>query len=118
VSPVLASTRAGNFVRALLTILFMALIFREAYLLWYFHTPAWTSRPDEIHYCGSWYEREDGPDLNAAQARQLAGGNLKQVMRSPVIRPIGAYRPGKRCPTNIFAKISDDGFVVYTISDR
>ena len=44
-SPVLASSRAGNFVRALIVIGLITIVFRELYLLWYFHTPAWTSRP-------------------------------------------------------------------------
>ncbi len=116
-SPVLAPTRSGNFVRALLTILFMAFLYREAYLMWFFHTPAWDSRPDEIRYCGTWYERQNARDITSAEARTLAGGTLKQVMRSPALHPIGAYRPAKHCPKYIFAKISDDGFVTYMITE-
>jgi hypothetical protein len=117
VSPVLATNRAGNFVRALITIMLLALLFREAYLMWFFHTPAWTSRPEEIRYCGTWYEQQDGRDVTSAEARVLAGGRLKEVMRSPVFRPVAAYRPAKACPRHIFAKISKDGFVTYLITE-
>lgn len=113
-SPVLASGRAGGFVRAILTIGVMALILREAYLMWFFHTPAWTSRPHEIRYCGSYYERRGGPDVSSTEVRRLAGGRVKQIMRSPVLRPIAAYRPAKACPRYVFAKVSDSEFVVYT----
>jgi hypothetical protein len=85
--------------------------------MWFFHTPAWTSRPDEIRYCGTWYELQKRPDVNLAEATRLAGGNLSQVMRSPVFRPIGAYRPADACPTYIFAKVDKNTFVVYMITE-
>ncbi|MCK9898805.1 hypothetical protein CC117_15675 [Parafrankia colletiae] len=116
-SPVLASSRAGNLVRALIIIALLVLIMRTAYLLWVFHTPAWTSRPQDIHYCGGWYERTETPDLTGGEARKLAGGRLDQVMRSPVLRPIAAYRPGSSCPRYIFAKVGSDTYVSYEITD-
>lgn len=116
-SPVLASNRAGNLIRALITIAVLVLIMRTAYLLWVFHTPAWTSRPHDVHYCGGWYERAESPDASGAEARKLAGGQLKQVMRSPVLRPIAAYRPGSDCPRHIFAKVGADTYVIYEITD-
>ncbi|WP_007516169.1 hypothetical protein [Pseudofrankia saprophytica] len=118
-SPVLASSRAGNFVRSLLIIGLMVIIFRELYLLWFFHTPAWTSRPPEIRYCGSYYEqRENPPDVSTAEMNRLAGGRVKQIMRSPVLRPVAAYRPAKACPRYVFAKVDDDRFVVYTFPSK
>jgi hypothetical protein len=115
VSPVLASTRAGNFVRALLIVGLLAVIFREIYLLWYFHTPAWTSRPDQIRYCGTYYDRRHNPpDVSYAEMTSLAGGEVKQVMRSPVLRPIAAYKPAKACPRYVFASVGAGRFVVYT----
>lgn len=116
-SPVLASSRAGNLVRALIIIALLTLLMRTAYLMWFFHTPAWTSRPDDIRYCGGWYERQDGADRTSTQAQQLAGGRLKQVMRSPVFRPIAAYKPASACPRYIFAKVGEDTFVTYQITD-
>ncbi|WP_250284712.1 MULTISPECIES: hypothetical protein [unclassified Frankia] len=115
-SPVLASGRAGNFVRALLTILVTALVFREIYLLWFFHTPAWTSRPKEIRWCGAWYERSNERDRTLAEARDLAGGSLVEVSRLPVWRPIVAYKPSDDCPPHIFGKVGDDTFTTYLIS--
>ncbi|AEH11708.1 MULTISPECIES: hypothetical protein [Protofrankia] len=115
-SPVLASGRAGNFVRALLTILVMALVFREIYLLWFFHTPAWTSRPKEIRWCGAWYERSNERDRTLVEARDLAGGSLVQVSRLPVWKPIVAYKPSGDCPPYIFGKVGDDTFTTYLIS--
>jgi len=117
VSPVLASGRAGNLIRSLLIIAVLVLLMRTAYLMWFFHTPAWTSRPDEIRYCGGWYERADSRDVSEAEARELAGGKLKQIMRSPVLRPIAAYRPASACPRYIFAKVGEDAFVVYEVSE-
>jgi hypothetical protein len=117
VSPVLATSRAGNFVRALIIIALMTLLFREAYLMWYFHTPAWNSRPAEIRYCGTWYERQYSRDVSKAEARRLADGSLRQVMRSPVFRPIATYRPARACPKYLFAKVSKDGFVVYMVTE-
>lgn len=116
-SPVLASSRAGNLVRALIIIALLTLLMRSLYLMWYFHTPAWTSRPDDIRYCGGWYERLDDPDITADEARELAGGRLKQVMRSPVLRPIATYRPASACPRYIFAKVGEDTYVTYAIAD-
>lgn len=116
-SPILASGRAGNFIRAVFVILILVLVMRTAYLMWFFHTPAWTSRPDEIRYCGGWYERTDGPDVTGSRARQVAGGYLKQVTRSPVLRPIAAYRPGSACPRYVFAKVGEDAFVTYLTKD-
>ncbi|CUU57223.1 hypothetical protein Ga0074812_11159 [Parafrankia irregularis] len=116
-SPVLASNRAGNLVRALIIIAILVLIMRTAYLLWVFHTPAWTSRPHDVQYCGGWYERSETPDLTGAEARKRAGGRLKQVMRSPVLRPITAYKPGSACPRYIFAKVASDTYVQYEITD-
>ncbi|MBX6388653.1 MAG: hypothetical protein IRZ08_06585 [Frankia sp.] len=118
-SPVLASSRAGNLVRGILIVALIALVFREIYLLWVFHTPAWTSRPKEIRYCGEYYERrDDPPDVNTAEATRLAGGRLKQIMRSPVLRPVAAYRPASDCPRFIFTKVGDDRFVVYTFPGK
>jgi len=115
VSPVLASSRAGNFVRALIVIGLITIVFRELYLLWYFHTPAWTSRPNEIRYCRTYYERRDNPpDVSTSDMESLAGGRVKQVMRSPVLRPIAAYKPAKACSRYVFAKVGSDRFVVYT----
>ncbi|WP_018504009.1 hypothetical protein [Parafrankia discariae] len=116
-SPVLATNRAGNLVRALITIALLVLIMRTAYLLWVFHTPAWTSRPHDVHYCGGWYERQETADVSGAQARKLAGGRLRQVMRSPVLRPIAAYRSGSACPRYIFAKVGEDTYVTYQVTD-
>ncbi len=116
VSPVLASGRAGNFVRALLIITIIALVFREMFLLWFFHTAAWTSRPKEIHWCGSWYELSNEPDRTQADARKLAGGALTQVGRLPVWRPIVAYRPSRDCPEHIFGKVDQDRYTTYLIS--
>jgi hypothetical protein len=116
VSPVLASSRAGNFIRALLAVLLIALLFREMYLLWFFHTGAWTSRPKEVRWCATWYERVSGPDRSRADVERLAGGAVHQVARSPVWRPIVAYRPSRACPTWIFAQVSSDGFVTYTLT--
>ena len=116
-SPVLASNRVGNLIRSLLIIAVLVLIMRTAYLMWFFHTPAWTSRPDEIRYCGGWYERSDRPDISGAEAEELAGGKLKQIMRSPVLRPIAAYRPASACPRYIFAKVAEDTFVVYEVAE-
>jgi hypothetical protein len=98
-------------------ILLLALLFREIYMMWVFRTPAWTSRPDQIRYCGTYYDRQKGRDITGAEARTLAGGRLKQVMRSPVLRPIAAYRPASACPRYIFAKVSDDAYVVYAFGD-
>ena len=114
-SPVLASSRAGNLVRALLIIVLLASVFREIYLMWYFHTPAWTSRPDQIRYCGTYYDRRNNPpDVSTAQMTALAGGRVKQVMRSPVLRPIAAYKPAHACPRYVFASVGSGRFVVYT----
>lgn len=115
-SPILASNRAGNFVRATLTILVIALMFREAYLMWFFQTPAWTSRPPVVRYCGTVYERQNGRDIDSGEARVLAGGRLKQVMRSPVFRPVAAYRPAKACPRYVFVKVSGNDFVTYLVT--
>jgi hypothetical protein len=115
VSPVLASSRAGNFVRALLIIAVMTIVLRELYLLWEFHTPAWTSRPKEIRYCHTYYERRDAPpDVSTADMESIAGGRVKQIMRSPVLRPVAAYKPAHACPRYVFAKVGEDRFVVYT----
>jgi hypothetical protein len=113
VSPVLATSRAGNFVRAILTILVMALVLREIYLLWFFHTAAWTSRPKEIRWCGQWYEKDAQADLTQSSAAQTAGGPLDTVTHSPVFRPIVAYKPGSTCPDWAFAKVGKDRYVAY-----
>jgi hypothetical protein len=39
-------------------------------------------------------------------------------MRSPVLRPIAAYKPARACPRYIFAKVDSDRFVVYTYPGR
>jgi hypothetical protein len=102
-------------VRALIIIAVITIVFRELYLLWVFHTPAWTSRPQQIRYCGKYYDqREDPPDVSTATMESLAGGRVKQIMRSPVLRPVAAYRPAKACPRYVFAKVGSDRFVVYT----
>lgn len=117
--PVLASSRAGNFVRSVIVIALLALMFREVYLLWFFHTAAWTSRPAEMKWCGSWYGRVDSrPDKTRAEAETLAGGPLKQVGRSPVLRPVMAYKVGHACPHYAFAKVSEDGYVTYVLKDE
>ena len=116
-SPVLATNRAGNFVRALLTILVIAVVFREVYLLWFFHTAAWTSRPKEVRWCGQWYQKADRADLSRADAVELAGGRLKTVTHSPVFRPIMAHKPGGSCPTYAFAKVGQDRYVAYAAED-
>ncbi|KQC40266.1 MULTISPECIES: hypothetical protein [unclassified Frankia] len=116
-SPILASGRAGNFLRSVLIILLLVLMMRTAYLLWFFHTPAWTSRPHDVRYCGGWYERADAPDVTGRQARRTAGGDLKPVMRSPVFRPITAYRPSSTCPQYLFAKVGRDVYVTYRATE-
>ncbi len=115
-SPVLASSRTGNFVRSLLVIFMITLLFREMYLLWFFHTAAWTSRPREIRWCGSWYELSDEQDHTQADARKLAGGALAQIGRLPVWRPIVAYKPSHDCPEHIFGKVGADRYTTYLIS--
>jgi hypothetical protein len=117
VSPILAPGRAGNFIRALFIILLLVLLMRTVYLMWFFRTPAWTSRPDEIRYCGGWYKRSDELDIAGSRARQMAGGSLKEVRRSPVFRPIMAYRPTSDCPRYLFARIGKDVFVIYRAAD-
>ncbi len=112
-SPILASGRAGNLIRSLLIIFVLVLLMRTAYLLWFFHTPAWTSRPHEIRYCGSWYERARQPEITSGEAVTTAGGRLKTVRRSPVFRPITAYRPTSDCPRYLFAKVGKDAYVTY-----
>jgi hypothetical protein len=113
VSPVLATSRAGNFVRAILTILVIAVMFREIYLLWFFHTGAWTSRPKEIRWCGQWYQKVDQADVTRSKATDTAGGPLKTVTHSPVFRPVMAYKPGGSCPDWAFAKVGKDRYVAY-----
>ncbi|WP_131749363.1 hypothetical protein [Frankia sp. Cppng1_Ct_nod] len=115
-SPVLASSRAGNFVRALLVILMITLLYREIYLLWFFHTAAWTSRPKEIRWCGSWYERLNDRDRTQEEARKLAGGPLTSVTRLPVWRPVVAYRPSDGCPAHIFGEVGNDQFTTYLLT--
>jgi hypothetical protein len=111
---VLASSRAGNLVRSLLVIAVMALALREIYLLWFFHTAAWTSRPAEIKYCGHWYERQDSAaDTGLDQAETTTGGPLRRVTRSPVLRPVLAYKPDSSCPHWLFAKVGSDRYVTY-----
>jgi hypothetical protein len=115
---VLASSRTGNFVRAIFVIAVITLIFREIFLLWFFHTASWTSRPAEMKYCGHWYERESGlADQTHAQSEALAGGPLKKVWRSPVINPVLAHKPGSACPRLLFAQVSHNGYVAYLISN-
>ncbi len=116
--PVLASSRAGNLVRAVLAILVITLMFREIYLLWFFHTGAWTSRPAQIKYCGEWYDRDSGVGQQShTSAEALAGGSLRHVWRSPVNKPIIAHKPGSACPQWLFAKVSSNGYVAYRMSD-
>ncbi|MCK9894335.1 hypothetical protein [Frankia sp. AgB32] len=112
-SPILATGRAGNLIRSLLIILALVLGMRTAYLLWFFHTPAWTSRPHEIRYCSTWYERVRQPEITSGEAVKTAGGQLKTVRRSPVFRPITAYRPTSTCPRYLFAKVGKDAYVTY-----
>ncbi|MCK9924997.1 hypothetical protein MXD61_24545 [Frankia sp. AgPm24] len=112
-SPILAPGRVGNTIRSLLILTVLVLLMRTAYLLWFFHTPAWTSRPGEIRYCGGWYERLDRPEVTAGTAISTAGGRLKMVMRSPVWRPIVAYKPSSGCPRYVFAKVGDNAYVSY-----
>lgn len=112
-SPILAPGRTGNIIRSLLILVTLVLVMRTVYLLWFFHTPAWTSRPHDIRYCGGWYERADTPDVTGSQARRSAGGRLEQVMRSPVFRPITAYRPGSACPRYLFSRVGKDVYVTY-----
>ncbi|SNQ48278.1 conserved hypothetical protein [Frankia canadensis] len=116
-SPILAQGRAGNIIRSLLILAALVLLMRTAYLLWFFHTPAWTSRPHDIRYCGGWYERVDTPDVTGGQATKTAGGRRKEVMRSPVFRPITAYRPGSACPRYLFSKVGKDVYVTYRASE-
>ncbi|MGF7235932.1 MAG: hypothetical protein ACQSGP_13365 [Frankia sp.] len=116
--PVLASSRAGNLVRAVLAILVITLIFREIYLLWFFHTAAWTSRPAQIKYCGGWYDRDSGiGEQTRGEAESLAGGSLKRVWTSPVNKPIVAHKPSSACPRWVFAKVGGNTYVAYQISD-
>ncbi|CAO5192814.1 conserved hypothetical protein [Frankia sp. AiPs1] len=112
-SPILASGRAANIIRSVLILAVLVLLMRTAYLMWFFHTPAWTSRPGEIRYCGGWYERVDAPDLTRGAVVKTAGGRLKMVMRSPVWRPIVANRPSSGCPRYVFAKVGDNAYVSY-----
>jgi hypothetical protein len=113
VSPVLATNRAGNVLRAILTILVIAVVFREIYLLWFFHTAAWTSRPKEIRWCGQWYQKVDQTDVTRTKATDTAGGPLHTVTHSPVFRPVLAYKPGSSCPDFAFARVGNDRYVVY-----
>lgn len=86
---------------------------RTVYLLWFFHTPAWTSRPHDVRYCNGWYERAKQPEITRGQAVKAAGGDLKTVRRSPVFRPIMAYKPSSSCPGYLFAKVGENAYVVY-----
>jgi hypothetical protein len=101
----------------LIAIVLLALLFREIYMMWVFRTPAWTSRPDQIRYCGHYYSRQKGRDITSDEAYTLAGGRLRQVKLSPVLRPIAAYRPASACPRYIFAKVGGNTFVVYTFGE-
>jgi hypothetical protein len=94
----------------------ITLMFREMYLLWFFHTAAWTSRPKEIRWCGSWYERSNDRDLTQLEAHTLAGGALTQVGRLPVWRPIVAYKPSTSCPKHLFGQVGDDRYTTYLIT--
>lgn len=116
--PVLASSRAGNLARALVLIALLTLMFREVYLLWFFHTAAWTSRPAEMKWCGSWYERVDSrTEKSRAEAETLAGGHIKKVWQSPTLKPVLAYKVGSHCPNYAFVKVSRDGYVAYALTN-
>jgi hypothetical protein len=117
VSPILAPGRVGNLIRSLLILAVLVLVMRTAYLMWFFHTPAWTSRPHEIRYCGGWYERVHAPDVTGSEAVKTAGGQLKVVTRSPVFRPITAYRPTSACPRYLFARVGKDVYVTYRATE-
>ncbi|WP_308222838.1 hypothetical protein [Frankia sp. AgPm24] len=51
--------------------------------------------------------------MTAGTAISTAGGRLKMVMRSPVWRPIVAYKPSSGCPRYVFAKVGDNAYVSY-----